>query len=67
MRGLQRMISEGRSYVDFVTQVAAVKAALDQVALSLLDDHVRNNVPAEDGDRAVTEVLDAVARLLRTR
>lgn len=67
VRGLQRMHSEGRSYVEFVTQVAAVKAALDQVALALLDDHVRHTVSAEDGDRAVTEALDAVARLLRAR
>lgn len=49
-----------------MTQVAAVKATLDQVALALLDDHVRHTVSAEEGDLAVTDVLDAVARLLRT-
>lgn len=69
VRGLQRMVGEGRYCVDILVQVAAVKAALDAVALSLLDGHVRGcvrNALAEGGgDAAVEELVQAISRYLR--
>lgn len=69
VRGLQRMVSEGRYCVDILVQVAAVKAALDAVALSLLDGHVRGCVrealAAGGGDAAVEELTQAISRFLR--
>jgi CsoR family transcriptional regulator, copper-sensing transcriptional repressor len=43
-RGLQRMVDEERYCIDILTQVKSVKAALDRVALLLLDDHVEHCV-----------------------
>jgi DNA-binding FrmR family transcriptional regulator len=66
VRGLQRMVDEDRACVDIVRQITAVKAALDQVALALVDDHVRRTLDKDDAEKAVGDILDAVARLLRT-
>jgi DNA-binding FrmR family transcriptional regulator len=44
VRGIQRMVDEDRYCIDVLTQVTAVKAALDKVALALLDDHVSHCV-----------------------
>ena len=56
MRGLTRMVEEERYCIDVLTQIAAVRSALDGVSLSLLDSHVRNCVangdPAFLGERA---------------
>ena len=38
--GLQKMIEEDRYCVDILTQVAAVRSALDAVGVLLLTDHV---------------------------
>ncbi len=69
VRGLQRMVGEGRYCVDILVQVAAVKAALDAVALSLLDGHVRgcvrNAIAEGGGDAAVEELIQAISRYLR--
>ena len=35
--GLQRMVDEDRYCIDVLTQISAVQAALDKVALGLLD------------------------------
>ena len=43
-RGLQRMIADERYCIDILTQVKSMKAALDRVALLLLDDHVEHCV-----------------------
>jgi CsoR family transcriptional regulator, copper-sensing transcriptional repressor len=66
VRGLQRMIDEERYCIDVLTQIAAVNAALDSVALKVLEDHVAHCV-REGGDEKVTELVDAVARLVRSK
>ncbi len=68
VRGVERMIDENRYCIDVVTQVTAIQAALDKVALELLSDHAAHCVVgAEDGDRVerTDELMAAVKRLLR--
>jgi CsoR family transcriptional regulator, copper-sensing transcriptional repressor len=68
VRGIQKMVDEDRYCIDVLTQISAVQAALDKVALGLLDEHARHcviGVPApEQGDKT-DELLAAVARLMR--
>ena len=68
VRGVERMIEENRYCIDVVTQVTAIQAALDKVALELLSDHAAHCVVgAESGKREerTEELMDAVKRLLR--
>ena len=44
VRGIERMIEEDRYCIDVLTQVAAVKTALEGVAAKLLEDHVTHCV-----------------------
>ncbi len=44
--GIRRMVDEDRYCIDVLTQIAAVQAALDKVALGLLDGHARTCVLA---------------------
>ncbi len=66
VRGVERMVDEERYCIDIVTQIAAVQAALDKVALGVLDDHVRHCLAdgSADGDLR-GELMDAVGRLMR--
>ena len=69
VRGLQRLVDEDTYCIDVLTQVAAVTKALQGVAVTLLDEHVRHCVAgaaAGDTDAKVTEATDAIKRLLRT-
>ena len=68
VRGVQRMVAEDRYCIDVLTQVGAIQAALDKVALGLLDGHAHTCVVgAEAGERdaRTAEMMDAVGRLLR--
>ena len=40
VRGLSKMVSEGRYCIDVVTQITAVRAALRRVEEEILKDHV---------------------------
>jgi CsoR family transcriptional regulator, copper-sensing transcriptional repressor len=68
--GLERMVDEERYCIDILTQISAVQAALDKVALSLLDDHARHCVVGateENREEMTEEMMDAVGRLIRSR
>jgi CsoR family transcriptional regulator, copper-sensing transcriptional repressor len=68
VRGVERMVEEDRYCIDVVTQVTAIQAALDKVALELLSDHASHCVigaaPDERADRT-DELMATVRRLLR--
>ncbi|GAA4156787.1 metal-sensitive transcriptional regulator [Actinomadura keratinilytica] len=69
VRGIERMVEEDRYCIDVLTQISAIQAALDKVALGLLDGHVRHCVAegAQEGkgDEMSTELMAAVGRLMR--
>ncbi|HLW94532.1 MAG TPA: metal-sensitive transcriptional regulator [Solirubrobacteraceae bacterium] len=66
--GVARMVADDRYCIDVLTQISAVQAALDKVALGLLDDHAQHCVlGAAAGDRAAKtdELMASVGRLVR--
>jgi CsoR family transcriptional regulator, copper-sensing transcriptional repressor len=69
IRGVQKMVDEDRYCIDVLTQVSAAKAALNAVALELLQDHtehcVAEAIRSGDGTAKIRELNDAVERLVR--
>lgn len=69
VRGLQKMVEDDRYCIDVLTQVSAVKAALESVALMLLADHtehcVAEAIRGGDGEAKVRELNSAVERLVK--
>jgi CsoR family transcriptional regulator, copper-sensing transcriptional repressor len=69
VRGVAGMIEEERDCVDVLTQIAAIRSALDAVAMQLLEDHahgcVQEAMRAGRGDQAVHEFMTVVKRLSR--
>ncbi len=68
VRGVHGMVQDDRYCIDVLTQISAIQAALDKVAIGLLDDHARHCVidaDAEDQGEMTDELMAAVARLMR--
>lgn len=69
MRGIQGMVEQDRYCIDVLTQISAAQAALDKVALGLLDDHAHHCVmgadEARERDAKTDELMSAVGRLMR--
>jgi DNA-binding FrmR family transcriptional regulator len=69
VRGVERMVDEDRYCIEVLTQIAAVQAALDKVALGLLDDHAHQCVigaeDLSDREARTDELMGAVGRLMR--
>ncbi len=68
-RGIGRMIAEDRYCIDILTQVAAVQAALDALALQLLEHHLHGCVQAAvksgNGEHAIEEALGVIRKFAR--
>jgi DNA-binding FrmR family transcriptional regulator len=69
VRGVEKMVDDDRYCIDVLTQISAIQAALDKVALGLLDDHARHCVMGAEGEEArderTAELMGAVGRLMR--
>jgi CsoR family transcriptional regulator, copper-sensing transcriptional repressor len=68
VRGVQKMVDEDRYCIDVLTQISAIQAALDKVALGLLDGHAHTCVigaAPDEQDARTDEMMTAVGRLLR--
>ena len=69
VRGIGKMIAEDRYCIDVLTQVAAVQAALDALALQLLEHHlhgcVQHAVRSGEGDHAIDEAMAVIRKFAR--
>ncbi len=69
VRGIEGMVENDRYCIDILTQISAIQAALDKVALGLLDDHARTCVLGAESEELKTdragELMAAVGRLMR--
>ena len=71
-RGLHRMVDEEKYCIDILTQISALKRALDGVTTGLLDDHLQHCVldaaraGGEEGAAKLEEASAAIARLVRS-
>lgn len=64
LRGVQRMLDDGAECRQVLTQLSAVKAAVDQVGLQLISERLRSCV-AGDGQDCAEEFEQAMATFLR--
>jgi DNA-binding FrmR family transcriptional regulator len=74
VRGIERMVDEDRYCIDILTQVGAVKTALESLGLEILEDHVihcvHDALASGDANMATEkseELLAAVERFAKTR
>lgn len=66
-RGIHRMIDEDTYCIDILTQISAMTSALENVALALLDDHLKHCVAdaAASGEGAEEKIKEASAAIQR--
>ena len=65
LRGVQRMLEEGAPCRDVLTQLAAVKAAVDQVGLHLISDRLRACIADGEGGDCAEQFEQTVATFMR--
>ncbi len=70
VRGVAGMVEDERYCIDVLQQISAAQAALDKVALALVDDHTRHCVlgaEPENQEEKRQELMTALTRLVGRR
>ena len=74
VRGIERMVDDDRYCIDILTQIGAVKTALESLGLEILESHVTHCVhdalasgDPETASHKSEELLAAVQRFARVR
>ena len=69
VKGIQKMIEEEKYCVDILTQVAAVRAAINKVGSLILEKHsmtcIQNAVSSEDKERALNELAKTMQSFMK--
>ncbi|HEV2125362.1 MAG TPA: metal-sensitive transcriptional regulator [Chloroflexota bacterium] len=70
VRGLQQMIDDDRYCLDVVQQVNALTSAAREVALLVMENHLRTTVTEavseQDGKVAIREMIDVLRKAMRS-
>jgi DNA-binding FrmR family transcriptional regulator len=73
VRGIERMVEDDRYCIEILTQIAAVRTALESIGYEILSDHVNHCVTdalasgdAESATEKSRELLAAVQRFAKT-
>ncbi len=70
VRGIAGMVEDDRYCIDVLQQISAAQAALDKVALALVDDHTRHcllGAEPEGQEEVRRELMSALTRLVGRR
>lgn len=69
VRGIGKMIESDRYCMDILTQLSAIRSALDATALQILEDHTRGCVSGAirtgQGDEAIAELMQLLKKFAR--
>ena len=69
VRGIGKMVDADRYCMDILTQIAAIRSALDATAIQILEDHTRGCVSGAiqsgKGDAAIAELISVVKKFAR--
>ena len=67
VHGIRKMVEENRGCPDLLIQIAAVRSALDKVALIVLEDHMEtclvDAVKSGKAEGSISELREALSRL----
>jgi DNA-binding FrmR family transcriptional regulator len=70
VRGIQRMVEEDTYCDDILTQIAGIQAALQQVSLKVLENHlthcVTDAIEQDQRDEKIREVMQVLQHYTKT-
>lgn len=69
VRGIQKMVDEHRYCVDILTQLAAVRAAVNKVGIMVLEGHTKGCVAealkSENQEEKLDELMQVLSKFLK--
>lgn len=69
VKGIQRMVEDEKDCIEIMTQVAAVRAAINRAAVVIIENHskkcIQNAISSEDKEVAMEELTKTINRFMK--
>ncbi len=69
VKGIQRMVEQEKTCVDILTQIAAIRAAINKVGGMILEKYskecIQGSVNSEDKDAELQKLMDTIQKFLK--
>jgi DNA-binding FrmR family transcriptional regulator len=69
VKGIMRMIEDGRYCPDILQQIAAMSGAMDEVALILLQSHIKgcvtDAIQTQQGEESIEELMSIIRKVVK--
>jgi len=69
VKGIQKMVENGKECSDLLIQVSAVRAAINKVGGLILENHSKECIAKalnkEDSENAINELVDTMVRFIK--
>ncbi|AIS52725.1 hypothetical protein TKV_c15600 [Thermoanaerobacter kivui] len=62
--GIEKMVEESKECQDILLQIAAVKASLEKVGMSIIQEHAKECILASEDGKATYEDVQRIINLL---
>lgn len=69
VKGIQRMVEEGKCCSDIMVQISAVRSAINKIGGIMLDGYIKECIPAnfkkEGSDIKLDEMIDTIVKYVK--
>ncbi|ABY93298.1 metal-sensitive transcriptional regulator [Thermoanaerobacter brockii subsp. lactiethylicus] len=62
--GIEKMVEESKGCEDILLQIAAVKASLEKVGMSIIQEHAKECILANEDGKATYEEVERIINLM---
>ena len=69
VKGIQKMVDEERYCIDILTQISAIRSAINKVGSIILENHIKgcvvNSIKEDNSEESIEEILKTIDKFIK--
>ena len=69
VKGIQKMVEEERYCIDILTQISAIRSAINKVGSIILENHIKgcvvNSIKEDDSEASIEELMKTIDKFIK--
>lgn len=69
VKGIQKMVEEERYCIDILTQISAIRSAINKVGSIILENHIKgcvaNSIKEDNSEESIAEIMKTIDKFTK--
>ena len=69
VKGIQKMVDEERYCIDILTQISAIRSAINKVGSIILENHIKgfvvNSIKEDNSEESIEELMKTIDKFIK--